>query len=94
MKDIIEQLKAWADLSQWCATDAELRGKLLVGAAVNKIERLEAEVERLRAALAAIQDEANTFGDGYGDCGSVYVRQLDRVWGMAHDALSQEARRG
>lgn len=44
------------------------------------------EVERLRAALAAIESESMTYGDGCA-CSDVYVRSLDRVWKMAHDAL-------
>ena len=51
------------------------------------ISDLTAEVDRLRAALAAIQSEADIFGDGGCACSDVYVRTLDRVWKMAHDAL-------
>ncbi len=51
-----------------------------------EIANERAEVERLRAVLAAVGSESMTYGDGCA-CSDVYVRSLDRVWKMAHDAL-------
>jgi hypothetical protein len=43
------------------------------------------EIERLRAALAAIQNDANIIGDS--DNAQIYIDLLNDIWKMAHDAL-------
>jgi hypothetical protein len=51
------------------------------------IEAQQAEIERLRAALTAIQSEADIFGDAGCACSDVYLLTLNRVWKMAVYAL-------
>lgn len=46
---------------------------------------LRAEVERLRAALAVIQYEADIIGDS--DDARIYIDLLNDIWKMAHNAL-------
>jgi hypothetical protein len=79
--DIVQRLRDYQ-------RDPEMSDDDLVicGDAADEIERLRAEVERLRAVLTAVGSESMTYGDGCA-CSEVYVRSLDRVWKMAHDAL-------
>ena len=87
-KDLVERLRLLAAMYPlWGEV------KTRSNQAADEIERLRAEVERLRAALDAIQDEAHTVRWNGAASSDVYVRRLDRVWEMAHNALTEEARR-